>query len=142
MAAIIFDMDGTLADVRGIRHYVEGKRRDFDSFHRASAWVGPHDWVLQAAHDAPKLGYDVIVVTARDERYRRETMAWLAKYEVKYDLLLMRPMNDGRADAIVKREILDTILSKGFDPLIAFDDRDDILEVWRSAGILGVKVGQ
>ena len=31
--AVIFDVDGTLADVTSIRHYVLQRRKDFDAFH-------------------------------------------------------------------------------------------------------------
>lgn len=37
--AVLVDVDGTLCDVSGIRHYVQSfpKNRNFDKFHRASA---------------------------------------------------------------------------------------------------------
>lgn len=37
--AVLVDVDGTLCDVSGIRHYVQSvpKTRNFDKFHRASA---------------------------------------------------------------------------------------------------------
>jgi phosphoglycolate phosphatase-like HAD superfamily hydrolase len=31
--AVIFDADGTLADVASIRHYVEGEKKNFNKLH-------------------------------------------------------------------------------------------------------------
>ena len=36
-----------------------------------------------------KKQHDVYIVTARDERYRQETMDWLSKYNLPYDELLL-----------------------------------------------------
>ncbi|WP_092501608.1 hypothetical protein [Agrococcus jejuensis] len=41
--AVLFDVDGTLCDVRSIRHHVDGTgRRNFDAFHAESIDCPPH----------------------------------------------------------------------------------------------------
>ena len=42
----IFDLDGTLVDVNNIRHYVEGKKKNFDLFHKESINCPPNEKVL------------------------------------------------------------------------------------------------
>lgn len=137
--AIIFDADGTLVDVRGIRHYVRGKWRDFDAFHRSSYFSPPNQHVLDMAMDADREGYAVIVVTAREDKYRDVTQAWLDKHNVPYENIYMRPTGDSRKDAVVKYEILDTIL-EDYDVVHAVDDNPAVNEVWQKAEILTTHV--
>lgn len=130
---VIFDMDGTLCDVRDIRHYVRGESRNFDKFHRASLFCPPNrQAILEARSVAPS---DRIIVTARDARYERVTRDWLVKHGIGFARLYMRPWGDGRKDSVVKREILAQIREDGYNPILAVDDNPAVIEVWRSEGI-------
>ena len=63
---------------------------------------------------------------------------WLLKHglEVEFDSrLFMRKNGDSRADYVVKREILDDIRKAGFEPVLVFDDRQSVVEMWREQGI-------
>jgi hypothetical protein len=128
-------MDGTLADVRGIRHYIH-VTRNFHLFHSASLFVPPNDWVADAARD----GGRNVIVTARDSRYERVTRDWLVKHHIPYERLFMRPWGDGRPDQIIKSEILDQIFDQGFNPIIAYDDNPNVIGLWKSRGIPTVVV--
>lgn len=44
-----------------------------------------------------KKQHDVYIVTARDERYRQETMDWLSKYNLPYDELLLLGSHEKRS---------------------------------------------
>lgn len=135
--AVIVDVDGTLCDVEGIRHYVtrSNARRDFESFHKASALCPPIaetlDWV--AAHRAA--GRRIIVVTARERRWEHLTRTWMRKWEIEHDHLLMRPNFDYRPDTEIKSEILAQITTAGFDVVAAIDDNPSVIALWRSHGI-------
>lgn len=133
--AIIFDMDGTLANVDLIRHFVRGKYRNFDMFHRSSLWSPPHQEVLDMAFDADDAGMAVIIVTARSEPYREVTQAWNDKFNVPYENIYMRPEGDNRQDAIVKAEILQEILVD-YDVVHCVDDNPNVAKTWENAGIL------
>lgn len=128
---IVFDMDGTLVNVSSLRHLVEGgtKQKNFDEFHRQSVNCPPIDWVRVAAHEAADMGYRVIQVTARQEKYRACTSWWIADNEVPSDGLYMRANGDFRPDSDVKREILDKLL-KVYDIRKAFDDNPSIVKLW------------
>jgi beta-phosphoglucomutase-like phosphatase (HAD superfamily) len=58
--AVIFDMDGTLANVSSIRHLVkpnsERHWKDFHAFHRESVNVPAHAHVVNHAQTAHMLG--------------------------------------------------------------------------------------
>lgn len=140
-SAVIFDMDGTLADVSSIRHhltkYDEGKRRiikHFNRFHAESVSVPPHNHVLNAAQVAHMLGHEVLIVTARKHMWRHHTAWWLAIHNVPSDVLMMRSDDDNRKDYEVKRDMLDT-LRKAYDIIHAWDDNPNIIKLWQENNI-------
>lgn len=59
-----------------------------------------------------------MVVTARPERYRAETEAWLRRHAIIHDVLLMRKEGDNRPDSTLRAE-----QSSGAN--ILFDDKPD-----------------
>jgi hypothetical protein len=52
----------------------------------------------------------------------------------------MRKKGDYRDDAVVKIELLQQIRADGFNPLIAFDDRNRVVDAWRANGIICAQV--
>ena len=145
-SAAIFDMDGTLCDVTGIRHLLgvgkSGRRnkRNFDAFHEESVNCPPNDWVLRNARWLNDQDVAIIVVTARKSRWFNVTWWWLRENGVPFDRLYMRDDWDQRKDAIVKGEILDRIWREGFDPVIAYDDNPNVIALWEASGIPTVRV--
>lgn len=132
---MIFDVDGTLADVRGIRHHLIGKKRkDFEAFHAESVNVPPHPHVVNAAQMVDMLGIDVVVVTARKVKWARHTAMWLALNRVPSAAMFMRANDDSRKDFDVKRDILKSI-RRSWDVVAAWDDNPKIIEMWKSEGI-------
>ena len=140
-SAVIFDMDGTLADVSSIRHhltkYDETKRtvvKHFHRFHAESVSVPPHDHVVNSAQMAHMLGHAVLVVTARKHMWRHHTAWWLALHNVPSDMLMMRGNEDNRKDYEVKKDMLDT-LRKAYDIIHAWDDNPSIIKLWEESNI-------
>jgi len=132
---VVFDIDGTLADVSSVRHHVinihnEAKfKKNFDKFHEESVSCPPIRWVLASALDAKGMGFRVIQVTARQEKYRPHTSWWLADNYVPSDGLYMRANGDFRPDYVVKREILDRLILR-YDIRKAFDDNPNVVRLW------------
>jgi phosphoglycolate phosphatase-like HAD superfamily hydrolase len=144
-AAVIFDVDGTLCDVRDVRHHVEAPpgsysfEPNFTRFHGDSINSPAHDEVVALAQQACADGLVVLVVTGRDESWSFLTSVWLTEHNVVYDELIMRPRRDPRSDLELKAAFaLD--ISRRYDPKLAVDDRADIVAVWRSAGIATAQV--
>jgi phosphoglycolate phosphatase-like HAD superfamily hydrolase len=131
--AVLFDMDGTLVDVAGIRPLLGGPGR-FDAFHRASIDCPPNQWVVDAAKAERAAGRAVLIVTARQAAYRNITAWWLALHDVPSDAMYMRATNDNRPDHIVKAEILAKIRQR-YDVVAAWDDRPEVIALWESEGI-------
>jgi phosphoglycolate phosphatase-like HAD superfamily hydrolase len=141
--AIIFDMDGTLVDTSSIRHLIPKltgpedtyKSSDFDAFH-AEADKCPALWDnVDSAVNWYGTGRDIIIVTARSEKYRARTESWLHAHYVPYDgLLFMRHEGDMRSDYLVKKDILKA-LQETWEIVYAVDDNPSIIELWRENGI-------
>lgn len=139
--AVIFDMDGTLADVSSIRHHLNKfdstQRRvmkHFHRFHAESVSVPAHDYVVNASQVAHMMGHAVLVVTARKHMWRHHTAWWLAIHDVPSDMLMMRGNDDNRKDYEVKKDMLDTI-RKAYNVIHAWDDNPSIIKLWTEEGI-------
>lgn len=135
MDAVIADLDGTLCDVSEIRHLVEGEERDFHAFHAASAGCPPDGAVVEAVRAAKAAGHGILVVTGREFIWRDLTLDWLVQHEIPYDELVMRIVGDYRPDHVVKAEMLDDLEKRGWTVSEAWEDADDIAELWASRGI-------
>lgn len=132
--AVIFDVDGTLCDVSSVRHYVTGEVKNFDAFHRASAFCPPHQWVVDEAIKQNEIGRKVIVATGRDRKYAQLTFNWLIDVGVPFHGLYTRNFGDRRKDAVVKLEMLHRFREL-YTVVHAWDDNPSIIEVWQSEGI-------
>lgn len=143
--AAIFDVDGTLCDVRPVRKYVvpDGSvsdfKKNFAQFHRESLDCLPHADVRDFAQQLQSEGFRILIVSGRQLRWASLTKQWLRKWGVKYDGFYLRADKDFRPDVQVKMEIGERILRE-YSPVVAFDDRDDIVDVWRNLSIPTVKV--
>lgn len=131
--AVIADCDGTLVDVAGIRPLIDGPGR-FHAFHMASVNCPPNQWAIDELREHHAAGRAILIVTARQARYRHVTAWWLALHGVPSEAMWMRATNDSRPDHIVKAEILAKI-RREWNPIHAYDDRPEVVEVWERAGI-------
>ncbi len=143
MRAVIFDIDGTLADVEHRLHHLEGEQKDWDGFFadmHADPVIEPVARLARilAAQCGSGLIDAVLVVSARpdDGRYRQVTETWLAANGIAYNALYLRAGGDYRRDEIVKSELLQQILDDGYDPFLVVDDRPQVVAMWRSFGLV------
>lgn len=134
--AIIIDVDGTLADGSHRQHHLD--RNDWSAFfadmHLDSLYEHTKIMVDALRND----GYYIVIVTARPDEndYREKTVDWLKRHDIEYDAIYMRRAGDYRKDSIVKREILDQMMEDGYLPVLALDDRTQVVEeCWRASGI-------
>ena len=142
MRAIIIDIDGTLANPEHRLHHLDGEK-DWKAFHGAMGEDPPVEAIAQLARVLYRaaeegLGIEaVLIVTARhdDPLYERLTREWLEIHEIPYHRLYMRRDDDTRRDYVVKRDILQRILDDGYEPILAVDDRPEVVAMWREHGI-------
>lgn len=143
--AVIFDVDGTLCDVRSVRQYVEAPpgqvrfKADFRRFHAESIYCPANPAVLELACRAHAAEYSVLVVTGREESWRDLTSRWLKANGVPFEGLYTRGLGGYRPDHVVKAEI-EREISERYRARLAVDDRSDTAAVWLAAGIATVLV--
>ena len=133
--SVIFDMDGTLADVGHRRHHVAERPKNWPAFNAAMHKDPPNTPIIEMARIFADAGWHILICTGREDRYRTVTEEWLARHEVPYERLYMRATADYRPDHVIKLEILGRIRDAGFDPHISVDDRDSVVAMWRAAGL-------
>lgn len=140
---ILCDVDGTLSNGQHRQHYLSIKPKNWKAFVNASPLDPPYEdvvWLVKTLHEA---GNTILIVTARSEDERNVTKKWLdevAGLKHVYEKMYMRESGDYRDDAIVKKEILENIRLDGYDPFMVLDDRNKVVNMWRSVGIRCLQV--
>jgi phosphoglycolate phosphatase-like HAD superfamily hydrolase len=144
MRAYLFDIDGTLADLTHRLHHIQSTPKNWDAFFAACPDDAPIPHMIELVQTLHAAGRDVFFVSGRSDRVRAETLAWLDKNigGVYDDELYMRRDGDHRPDNLVKAEMLDQIRAEDFEPIMAFDDRDQVVKMWREKGIPCVQVAE
>lgn len=141
--AILVDLDGTAA--------LMGDR-------------GPYDWarvgddavnepVREAVLAMLARGHKVVFLSGRDEVCRPDTEKWLTRHFPEtatlaalhgpdVSELFMRPAGDQRKDSIVKAELFDQHIRDQYRVVSVFDDRDQVVRMWRSLGLTVFQVAE
>lgn len=133
MSAILIDLDGTLANIDD-RREVFIKDKNWDLFYSKISEDKLNNWCLEIIHKF-KDDYKIVLMSGRRDYYRNATVEWLKKFNVPYDLLLLRSENDFRPDDVVKLEIYESKVKEVFDILFVVDDRDSVVKMWRKLGL-------
>lgn len=133
--AAVFDLDGVLSDARGRQHFLEGSgRRDWDGFFDACGddpVIAPAARLLELLDPAVA----VVLLTGRPVRVRRQTLAWLERHALRWDLLVMRPGGSYDASREFKRGVVADLRSMGLDLRLALDDDARIVEMLEAEGV-------
>lgn len=137
--AVVFDIDGTLAK-RGDRGI-----HDYDLVGEDTV----HEDIKELAHIFYDQGFDILIVTGRPEKFKRNgelisckdrTVAWLIHNKIPFDDIFMRTTGDFRSDAVIKPEIYHAHIKADYDVLYWIDDRDRVVEAMRDEGIRVLQV--
>jgi hypothetical protein len=82
----------------------------------------------------------VVFLTARPEYLRAETKHWLQNNHLKYSGLIMREANNHEHSVDLKRKAIWRLNNYGVKIEKAYDDRTDIIQMYRDIGVRGVLV--
>lgn len=140
---ILCDVDGTLANIdtrveMATRNSPPGKRMDWDVFLDPEVMRNcdrPNKDVVELVNALVSSGHNVIITSARNERHRDVTTWQMQQWNVPHVAMFMRDDEDFRKDSVVKTELLENIRSLGYNPTIAIDDRNQVVENWRELGL-------
>jgi hypothetical protein len=132
--AVVFDLDGVLSDAVSRQHYIEGGRRDWDAFFEACGDDPLIDDVARLLQLLdPTLA--IVLLTGRPLWVQPQTLAWLERYRLRWDLLIMRDFGDYSAARHFKRRTVAELRAYGLEPKLAFEDDRRNLEMFRAEGV-------
>lgn len=126
--AFICDIDGTLSDHTDLRgHFEYSKvaqdRPIYPVIHMVQALIKKGDWIP-------------IFVSGREEHSRSDTVDWIYAYAGFWpNNLFMRADGDYRKDYLIKHEIFENQIAPCHWVEFAIDDRNQVVEMWRSIGL-------
>lgn len=159
----IFDLNGTLADLKHRRHFVERpsfnlfdpKERvqankpwkpNWDAFHAACVDDKPIQPVIELLLSL-ELRAEVWIWSGRMSTVREQTILWLDQNVIANDcmdmdtILTMRPAGDYTPDDQLKESWLHAMSPEDRARLVmVFDDRQHVVDMWRRNGIVCAQV--
>jgi hypothetical protein len=135
-AAVIFDIDGVLSDAAGRQHFLDRSRgrRDWAAFFEACG----DDQVIEEIARLLELlnpSLAVILLTGRPHRVQAQTLAWLQRYGLRWDLLVMRSRGDYAQVTEFKQAVVHDLRAYGFDLRLAFEDDPSNHAMYVAAGV-------
>ncbi|HEX4902645.1 MAG TPA: hypothetical protein VFV42_07540 [Acidimicrobiales bacterium] len=132
--AVVFDLDGVLSDATRRQHYLEWPRRDWETFF---AECGEDELIAEVARVLECLddGLRIVLLTARPIRVQPQTLAWLQRYDLRWDLLVMRDWGDYMAAPSFKRLTVHELRDYGFELRLAFEDDQRNVDMFHDEGV-------
>jgi predicted kinase len=132
-STILVDIDGTVALMNGRSPYDMSRVRH-DT---------PNHAVVEAVRAMHAAGFLIVYCSGRSDDCREDTQDWLDRHVgVPYEALFMREYGDQRKDSTVKAEIFDREIRGRYHVVAVFDDRDQVVRMWRSLGLTVFQVAE
>jgi hypothetical protein len=135
--AVIFDIDGVLSDATGRQHFLEEDaegRKNWRGFFDA---CGEDPLLEDVAALVEVIDRDVVIVllTGRPVRVRPNTRAWLERFQLRWDLLIMRNAGNYLHSPEFKRLTVKELRERGFEIKVALEDDHRNIEMFKSEGV-------
>lgn len=139
MQTVIFDLDGTLAEIEHRRHWLSKEKHP--GLNSDARWRA---FYAACVDDSPNLpvitmlrllrhSYKIAIFSARSSEVREQTERWLRDHGIEYDFFQMRNAGDHTQDRELKaRWLAEYGKEKVF---CVFDDRSSVVEMWRAQGL-------
>lgn len=141
MKTVIFDIDGTLADLSHRIHLIEKEPKDWDKFRSLAMYDAPIGPMVELCQALMRC-YRIVFVTGRKDTgsNRKNTLKWLRTHVLVNGIsnpdLFMRLYTDHRPDYVIKAEVLSTMLKAGHEIAFVVEDRKSVVDMWREKGIM------
>jgi len=118
------DIDGTVAQMDG-RGPFEWMKVDTDE---------PNQAVIDVVNSVAN-STTLIMLSGRDGVCKEMSRVWLRDNDVRFDNFFIRPAGDNRKDTLIKEEIYNNHIKGKYNVLGVFDDRDQVVHMWRHLGL-------
>ena len=146
---VIFDLDGTLADIedRRKKSKKDNGKMDWDKFFDPiNIWLDqPNHPVIKMAQVLSDTDHKIAIFSGRSKATKSVTRDWLKTNQVPFDVIKMRPTNHPwkfMPDDKLKQIWLDDLFpGKDKDKIVCiFDDRSKVVDMWRNNGLTCMQV--
>ena len=143
---VIFDLDGTLADITARRNLAtkSNGKLDWDVFHDPSN-IGldvPNEPVVKMAELFAENGFNIVIFSGRTNKIERRTRSWLTHNRVPFHKLVMRDeVRHFVPDNTLKKQFLNEHVDIN-DVFLVVDDRQQVVDMWRSLGLTVFQVAE
>jgi len=137
--AFLVDIDGTIASNGPDRDH---PARGYFEWHKVGDDL-PIEKIIDIVRHFQAQGLMPIFVSGRDSVCRDITWMWISRHVYNFELpvvLHMRPEGDNRKDSIIKLEIFDREIRDNYDVQFCLDDRNQVVEAYRSIGLTVLQV--
>lgn len=129
---IIFDIDGVLSDARPRQHHLREGSPDWHTFFSA----GINDQPLTSGVVlARAVALPIVAVSARPSYVHDDSVAWLEREGVPFDLVITRPANDQRSSSEFKAAELAALQQSGYEVVLAIDDDPANVAMYQDNGV-------
>jgi len=147
--SVFVDIDGTIADIRHRVHHINNDdpshKKDWEAFYEDIKNDKPIIPTMNLVRSMHADGWFVILITGRDAERKHSTRTWLKKYNMPYDVLLMRPIGIHTTDVEIKRAWLnkmrdgELVFNDVEPPRLAIEDRQKVIDMWREEGLVALQ---
>ena len=122
---VLVDIDGTVA------HRTNREPFEYDKVLEDR----PDNETIEVITALWRAGYKIIFISARDDSCFDDSYEWLRLHCPPFIKLHMRKTGDFRKDAVIKEEIYRKHIEPFYDVFCVFDDRNQVVDMWRSIGL-------
>ena len=132
--AAVVDLDGVLSDAARRQHYLEAPVQDWRAFFDACG----EDPVIEEVRVLLELldaALRIVLLTARPGRIHHLTEAWLRRYRIRWDLLVMRSFGDYELSREFKQASVEDLRRYGFELRLAIEDDRRNVAMFRAEGV-------
>lgn len=150
MKAIWCDLDGTLANCDHRLDILKDKSVDYDQrmdqFMSLCDMDTPNSWCVDILTAMRAVGYEIVYVTGRSDRYIEKTIMWLLEHVPIHGIsgygprIYMRKDGDHRPDHIVKQEVYEREIEAKYDIVFCLEDRPSVVKMLRRIGLVCLAV--
>lgn len=134
--SVVIDLDGTLCNTQHRQHLAA--IGEWDHFHSMCTEDEPFDDIEQFIFTMRE-HFQVILLTARPEKFRTQTEEWLRSFMIEYDVLLMKADGDYRKTSDFKLQSIEQYFGSKDQALetVAWtlEDDDKNVEAFRNYGL-------
>ena len=152
---VVFDLDGTLCDIKHRLHFVETRAghcdsdvnsidmrctEDWDAFYAACPNDEPVWPLIVLAQTLHAAGFYIAVVSGRSAAVQEQTVEWLKTHNVPFHKLFMRPEGNNTPDHELKKAWFEAANLKPEDVFMVLEDRERVVKMWRDLGLVCLQV--